>query len=278
MNLRNLEQIQEGSGRSGFPLGTLLLSALAGGALVVAALASFERTAPPREATLDPLAELVQRSQSTNKAAAVTVGEDSVTFPKTLSDEGNPTTALAAVKDEQGRLLERAAPLPGEAPALPPEALPRAPLPAGDLLGATRITTDPNDELGQLAKSVTESTGELAPPGEQGGYEIQVASFQNPAEADIFVEQLRKRGHRAYRQAAYVPERGLWHRVRIGSFKYKIQAVDYQKKLERDERISGFLVDPDQVKRQQVVRDAKLQAREDKQKRHSRSVIGEAAD
>lgn len=276
MNVRNLDQIQEEQGRSGLPFGTLLLSALAGGALVVVALASFERSEPPREASVDPLAELIQRSQSSAAPAAV-VGEGSVTFPKTLSDESSPTTAMAAVKDEQGRLLERAA-LPTPVPMPSNDALPKAPLPAGDLLGATRVTTAPNDELGQLAKSVTETPGELAPPGEQGGYEIQVASFQNAGEADAFVEELRKRGHRAYRQAAYVPERGLWHRVRVGSFKYKVQAVEYQKKLERDERISGFLVDPDQVKRQQAIRDAKLQAREDKQKRHRGSVIGEASD
>jgi DedD protein len=278
MNVRNLEQIQEESGRPGLPFGTLILSALAGGALVVAALASFERTEPPHEATVDPLAELIQRSQSTGRPTPMVVGEDSVTFPKTLSDQSNPTTAMAAVKDEQGRLLQRPEPALEASMATPPDALPKAPLPAGDLLGATRVTTEPSDQLGQLAKSVTDGAGELAPPGEQGGYEIQVASFQNPLEADAFVEQLRKRGHRAYRQAAYVPERGLWHRVRIGSFKYKIQAAEYQKKLERDERISGFLVDPDQVKRQQAIRDAKLQAREDKQKRHSRAVIGEASD
>ncbi|HEX2731634.1 MAG TPA: SPOR domain-containing protein [Polyangiaceae bacterium] len=278
MNVRNLEQIQEESGRGGLPFGTLLLSALAGGALVVAAMATFQRAEPPRQATQDPLAELIERSQQAPKATPLVVPEANVTFPRTLSDDGSPTTALAAVKDEQGRLLERVAPSIEAPKAGPADALPKAPLPAGDLLGATKVTTAPSDELGQLAKSVSDDQGELAPPGEQGGYEIQVASFQNPVEADAFVEELRKRGHRAYRQAAYVPDRGLWHRVRIGSFKYKVQALEYQKKLERDERISGFLVDPDQVKRQEAIRDAKMQARQDKQRRHPHSVLGEGSD
>jgi DedD protein len=279
MNLRNLEQIQEQTGGRGLPLGTLLLSALAGGALVVVAMASFERTAPPQQSTQDPLAELIERAAQTEKNVPTAVGRDAVTFPNTLSDESSPTTALATVKDAQGRLLQRTADSALAPAAAPPsEGLPKSPLPAGDLLNATRVTTEPSDELGQLAKSRTsDSETELAPAGEEGGYEIQVASFQDPAEADAFVEQLRKRGHRAYRGAAYVPERGLWHRVRVGSFKYKYQAQAYQKKLYQEERIQGFLVDPDQVKRQEAVREAKLQAREDK-KRRQRAVIGEASE
>jgi hypothetical protein len=39
------------------------------------------------------------------------------------------------------------------------------------------------------------------------------------------------------------------------------------------ERIHGFLVVPEQVKRQQTIRDAKLQAREDKKRR--RAELGE---
>jgi hypothetical protein len=62
--------------------------------------------------------------------------------------------------------------------------------------------------------------------------------------------------------------------VRIGSFEYKYQAQAYLKKLDQEERIQGFLVDPDQVKRQQSIRDAKLQAREDKKRR--RAELGEA--
>ena len=40
--------------------------------------------------------------------------------------------------------------------------------------------------------------------------------------------ELRKRGHRAFKQSAYVQERGLWYRVRIGSFKYEHEAKLYQ--------------------------------------------------
>lgn len=272
MNLRNLEQIQEGSDRGGLPLGTLFLSALAGGALVIAVMLSVDREAPATESETDPLAELLAKASKTSTPPLV-VPESNVTFPKILSDDGTPTTALLAVKDEQGRLIERREP-EVQPEATNVESLPKTTLPAGDLLSATRVTTQPNDQLGQLARDrVADEDSTLAPPGEEGGYEIQVASFQNPAEADTFVEALRKRGHRAYRQAAYVPERGLWHRVRIGPFTHKYQAQAYQKKVDAEERLSSFLVDPEKIKRQDEVREHKRRTREKKDEKQSRAEV-----
>ncbi len=276
VSVRDLEQIQEESGRGGVPVGTLFLSALAGGALVIALMISLERDAPPTVSESDPLAELLSKNAPQGTAPPLVVDNDNVTFPKLLSDEAAKTTALAAVKDERGRLLEQPAlPGPEAAVTLPStEGFPKQARPAGDLLSSTSVTTEPKDELSQLASDRSaESAAEMAPPGSQGGYEIQVASFQDPADADAFVEELRRRGHSAYRQAAYVPERGLWHRVRIGPFKYKYKAKAYKEKLDREERMSSFLVDPDKVKRQEDIREAKRKAREKKRKKAERLII-----
>src|SRR5690606_10822234 len=133
----------------------------------------------------------------------------------------------------------------------------------------TTVTEEPKDDLGQIAKAQSSGNDatELAPMGSEGGHEIQVASFRNPGDADAFVDELRKRGHRAYRQAAYVPDRGLWHRVRIGPFKSRYGAQQYQQELEAAERISTFLVDPEKVRRQAEIRDAKQAARDRKAER-----------
>ena len=272
--MRNLEQIQEQQRSSGMPLGTLLLAAAAGGALVVVLMMTFERDAPPAQSQLDPLEQLVQEARKSPPEPAGVLGDEQVTFPGILSDQQAPTTAMAAVKDERGRLLThdgREAPtdaLPHIETAPLASALPKAPLPVGDLLSATPVTQAPKDELAQLAKTTSAvSEDELAPPGSEGGYEIQVASFREKGDADAFVGELRKRGHRAYRQAAYVPDRGLWHRVRVGPFKAKYEAMNYKTRLEDQERISTFLVDPEKVKRQKEIRDAKQAARERKAKR-----------
>lgn len=281
MNLRNLEDIQENDAPSGgFPLGTLFLAAIAGGALVVVVMMGLERKAPPTQNQGDPLGELVESARKNPTPSAMTVGERQVTFPQILSDRNAPTTALAVVKDERGRLRESESALqpdlsePEVAPPDVNEKLPNRVLPAGDLLSRTTVTEAPKDDLTQIAKlqtSATEAT-EMAPMGFEGGYEIQVASFRQSDDADAFVTELRKRGHRAYRQAAYVPERGLWHRVRVGPFKSRYEAQQYQQKLEAAERLSTFLVDPDKVKRQEEVREAKEKARDQKAERQKKRL------
>jgi hypothetical protein len=67
----------------------------------------------------------------------------------------------------------------------------------------------------------------------------------------------------------------LWHRVRIGPFKAKYLAIEYQAKLEREERISTFVVDPEKVKRQEEIRDAK-QALRDKAAARKETALKEA--
>ncbi len=273
MNLRNLEQIQERDGRGGsMPFATLLLAAIAGGGLVVVAMTTFSRERPPERADSDALDRLLAE-QPVVKARPAELSSDLVTFPSVLSDGDSPTTALATVKDARGRLLAPSAEL--VAPPVPSAeadgaGLPRQVLPAGDLLRRTPVTEQPKDELTQLTvERLAESDDAvpMAPQGSEGGYEIQVASFQAKEDAEAFAQELRKRGHRAYHQAAYVPDRGLWHRVRVGSFKNRYEARRYQKKFEKSERISTFLVDPEKMKRQQETRDAKARSREQKKKK-----------
>jgi cell division septation protein DedD len=278
VNVRNLEQIQEQDAGRPSRIGTLLLVSLAGAALVSAGvMMSKKSSGPPARSTQDPLAALVADAKSPGAPAEALDGKD-VSFPRILSDETTPTTALAAVKDERGRLVKQdeAGMLSAEAGALraPPPAtdrLPVVPLPVGTLLNASPVITSPRDALTDLAANAAASKtdGELAPEGSEGGFQLQVASFKEQAEAEKTVEDLRKRGHRAFRQAAHVPERGLWHRVRVGPFKTKLEALKYKDRFERTERIAPFLVDPDKVKQAEEQRAARLSAL---QKRRERST------
>ncbi len=171
------------------------------------------------------------------------------------------------MKDERGNLVRQETfQLPPGSPSLPPPAgdrLPVVPLPAGTLLSSTPVTTQPRDKLTELAANASkvDENVPMASPGSEGGYQIQVASFKKAEDADLFAADLRKRGHKAYRQAAYVPERGLWHRVRIGPFKTRYEANKYKEKFERTERVSPYVVDPDKVKLAEDIRASKLEAR-----------------
>jgi cell division septation protein DedD len=217
----------------------------------------------------DPLAALVAKAKSADKKDDVAeVDPADVTFPSLLSDTREPTTAAVAVKNARGRLIDPAktAKVAPEAAVPPPAAdqLPVVPLPAGDVLTSTSVTTQPKDDMTSLAAKLSQPQlpDQYAPPGSEGGFQLQVASFKKPEDADRFVQQLRNRGHSAFRQAAYVADRGLWHRVRIGPFKSKYSAKRYQKEFEAKERMSTFIVDPAKVKRRAMIRLAEKKARE----------------
>jgi len=277
VNVRNLEQIQEQDAGRPSRIGTLLLVSLAGAAIVSAGVMMSKKSGAPARSTQDPLAALVADAKPAGAPAESLDGKD-VSFPRILSDETSPTTALAAVKDARGRLInqdEAAALSPGAGvlPAPPPatDRLPVVPLPVGTLLNASPVITSPRDVLTDMASNAAaaKTDGELAPEGSEGGFQLQVASFKEQSDADRTVEDLRKRGHRAFRQAAHVPDRGLWHRVRIGPFKSKLEALKYKDRFERTERIAPFVIDPDKVKQAEEQRQARLSAL---QKRRERST------
>ncbi len=275
VNVRNLEQIQEHDAAPPSRIGTLLLVSLAGAAVVSAFVMMSKKTGAPARSTQDPLAALVAEAKTPGTPAEELDGRD-VSFPRILSDGASPTTALAAVKDERGRLVKQEEPAePSQATALmgsPPPAsdrLPVVPLPAGTLFNSSPVITNPRDVLTDLAASAAASKtdAELAPEGSDAGFQLQVASFKDQAEADRAVDDLRKRGHRAFRQAAHVPDRGLWHRVRIGPFKTKLEALKYKERFERTERIAPFLIDPEKVKQAEELKAARIFAL---QKHHER--------
>ncbi len=273
VSVRNLEQIQEDdrSSRSS-RFGALLLASLAGAAIVTAGVVMAGRSGPPSKGSTDPLADLVAQAKSDAPPAERLEGRD-VSFPAILSDGDRPTTALAAVKDEHGRLVKQGE--GAQAPDGPPPAtdrLPVVPLPVGDLLHSTSVTTEPKDSLTALAADAARVPDDatLAPAGMEGGFQLQVASFKDQGEADALVEDLRKRGHKAYRQAAYVPERGLWHRVRVGPFRTKAEAIAYREKFEKSERMSPYVVDPEKVKQAEAQRAARV-AVEYQRKKQERS-------
>src|SRR5690349_7399294 len=106
VNVKDLEQIQEaeGDGRSS-RAATLLLAGLGGAALVVATVFAMKQGEPPAESKTDPLATLLAKAKHAEATPPEAVQRADVTFPGVLSDSERPTTALAAVKDERGRLV-----------------------------------------------------------------------------------------------------------------------------------------------------------------------------
>lgn len=268
MDIRHLDQIQEqdrtGSGRG---LGPWLLGAAGVGAVVLTAVLSMPAKDEPAQSSVDPLSELLAKAKEEKSAPLDQLSHDHTSFAELLTDKERPSTALVAVKARDGRFIEA----PEVAvPAAPPpgDELPVVPLPAGRLLESTKMTDAPKDGLTELAadRAQLPPEGEKAQPGSAGAYQIQVASFRDQPEAEAYVEELRLRGHTAYREAARIPGRGLWHRVRIGPFKDKARALAYKAEFERKEGMAALLVDPEKLESREAQRAAKLAARAKQQR------------
>jgi cell division septation protein DedD len=277
LDIRNLDQIQERHRpRGGGALWPWLLGATSVGALVLTAVMSMPSKQSASESSEDPLRELIASARTEATPPADELSSGNASFPKMLSDRERPSIAFVAVKAPNGRLVEQSEDeAPVRLPAPPPgDELPVVPLPAGELLSATRITAEPQDELADLAADRSRVAAESEPvaPGTEGAFQIQVASFRNKTDAEQYAEELRLRGHSAYSQAARVPNRGLWHRVRIGPFKHKFKALSYKTAFEEKENMATFLVDPDSVERRETQRAAKLAARAKKSKRRQASA------
>jgi cell division septation protein DedD len=269
--IRNLDQLQEDDDERKLPRAVTLALVVFGGACVAfAGLALGGRTSAPQGPKADPLGELVSQRLAVSAApsasgaargreapprapgAADLVPAD-VTFPQMLSDDDHPTTALAAVRPAGSAAASSPALVPVRPPP-PTDRLPVVPLPAQAVLEASPIVTRPRDALTKAASDAAQITTpptsvDVAPAGHEGGYQLQVSSFQTQAEADAFAQQLRARGHKAYVAEAHVAGRGTWYRVRIGPFATQHSASQYRASFEDHEHVVPFIVPPETTAR-----------------------------
>lgn len=259
--IKNLEQIQEEEYGARTPRAVTLAFVALGGACVVFASLALTGRKSSAPAPIDPLGELVsQRTRAAAEGAPSTrkpteLAPKDVTFPGILSDRENPTTALAAVRGgslpgKRGALQAGSSEHPEAAAVEPPpptDRLPVVPLPARAVLEPSPVVTRPRDALTKVAThsaQIAEAPSPAAPQGRDGGYQLQISSFRNAADASQFSDQLRARGHKAYVLEAHVPGRGTWHRVRIGPFASQQAAANYRVSFEAKEHVVPFVVQP----------------------------------
>lgn len=230
--------------------------------VVLTAVMSMPAKELPAQSSVDPLSDLLAKAKDNKALPSDQLSQDHTSFAEMLTDKERPSTALVAVKTRDGRFIEAPeADIPSGPP--PGDDLPVVPLPAGRLLESTKMTDEPRDELTELAvdRSQLPPGGAKAEAGGPGAFQIQVASFENLNDADAYVRELRLRGHAAYRESTHIPGRGLWHRVRIGPFGGKLEALAYKAEFERKENMAALLVDPEKAELREAQRAAKVAAR-----------------
>ncbi|MBW2718047.1 MAG: SPOR domain-containing protein [Deltaproteobacteria bacterium] len=239
--MRDLERIEERSSDEG--RGVLVLSGVglvAAVGIVVAAVAALpDGNEPPREDPLQILAiadgvEAVDATEEPTEHPEL--DPETLSFPTTLVTETRPEVAIA--------MAAAAAELAHLDPLTKP---PRrsdiaAGLPAAVTAGPDRKVVEMAAARDPLVAATVPQTTVSAPAGYEGRYTLQVISYQDAEEAQVFASALRKRGHAAFVTTGIVEGRGTHWRVRIGPFATRQQAQGYRTTFEREEGMNTFII------------------------------------
>jgi len=239
--MRDLERIEERSSDEG--RGVLVLSGVglvAAIAIVVAAVAALpDGTQSQAEDPLQMLAvanEVEADEGAEEPAADLNIDPETLSFPTTLITETRPevAAAMAAAAAELAHLDPVTKP--------PPRSDIAAGLPAAVTAGPDRKVVEMAAMRDPLVAAAVPANTRAAPAGHEGRYTLQVISYRDAQEAQVFASALRKRGHAAYVTTGTVEDRGTHWRVRIGPFETRQAAQDYRTTFEREEGMNTFIV------------------------------------
>lgn len=259
--MRDLDQIEErnegeGPGRKA---AMLAMAGLATVALVFAMGVILGHGGEPEaEGESDPLAALDQAAALQRTAdrgdeaeaadAAPEVRPEDMTFHDTLTatdERPEVEAALAAAAAEQQHpdpiapgsvvLPTSTVPVDDTVPAIP------APAP---VVARVEPALPPAATLAEApVRSPIRADVAPAHAGHDGEYTLQVISYTNREQADVFAEALRQRGHEAFVVRAEIPGRSTpYFRVRIGPFETQAAADRYRTTFEQEERMNSYVV------------------------------------
>lgn len=153
------------------------------------------------------------------------------------------------------------APTPADEPAAAPADAAAAPAdaaPAPDLKGlpaepapVKAAAAKPAEKAPEKSKAKAEAKPkadskktakvDTKPKAAGGKFTIQVSAFQSRSQADHLVSNLKNKGYDAYIAQAVIPGKGIWYRVRIGTYGSRDDAQKTANTLKRKEGISTYV-------------------------------------
>lgn len=90
----------------------------------------------------------------------------------------------------------------------------------------------------QVAKK---ETGAAMSPNSKLRYSIQIAAYPERERAEEDVKSMKKHGYAAFIVTSALPDKGTWHRVRVGSFTNKASAEKLANELKTKEGLNPFI-------------------------------------
>lgn len=236
--MRDLDQIQERDDDTpSRKLAMLVMAALSTVGLVFAMGVLLRDGAAASAAKEDPLGhldalDLAAGAKSAPAAPAPEEPEPELTFHAALTTPKNPELAAAiAAADAELAALEQRDPHPARTVALALSEAAGRELPELEPAPAPRARAVP-------AKADADADGDEG----RRGYALQVASYKNPEEAQTFAKELERRSYPVFVERAVIDGRGEFHRVRLGPFESRGEALRQRARFEEEERIHTLLV------------------------------------
>ncbi|WP_319522133.1 SPOR domain-containing protein [uncultured Desulfosarcina sp.] len=147
-------------------------------------------------------------------------------------DEQAPLEFYEALKSDESD-TDVAMPVPQTAPAAPSPA-PQETAEDGTPPHKKRAALMPKGERAVKSPTPVQPRETKVPPAATGVLTIQVASLKDGAAAEQIVANLKKDGYPAFLARSVIPGKGLWFRVRVGSYANREQAAADIERLTRD--------------------------------------------
>jgi len=171
--------------------------------------------------------------------------QDEFTFFKTLTDKEvktvsidlkpgpNKTGGASENKQTTAESPKTAAPAPPAPKERKPETKPEK----------TASLSPPKETPVKTQKPpVTHESMKAAPSRATLRYTVQIAAYPEKGLAEDEVRKMKKRGYAAFIASSELPGKGMWHRVRLGSFLNRAAAERLQKDIRTKEGISALVV------------------------------------
>lgn len=206
-----------------------------------------ERRAAPSSPT-DPLTLLDQMGGQDKE-------DENLTFHEALTGEKNGGPATAP-KPEKGTDEGKGEPPPGPPPAEDkpaPAQEPSKSLAQGPAKAAQPAKPEKTEktEKPALAKAKRAKTSQKPKNQQQqdsepkqaeaASYSLQLSSFQDKHEAELFMKKLRDSGMKPFMVPTTIPGRGVWFRVRLGRYTSWDEALAAKQEFERTQKIIAYV-------------------------------------
>ena len=73
-------------------------------------------------------------------------------------------------------------------------------------------------------------------------YTVVVGSYKNKKNAENMAKKLIKSGYPAFRSTVEIPQKGIWHRVKVGRFNSKKNADKFARQFKKKEKLAVFVL------------------------------------